>query len=98
MSQALNLTGTALLLGGIVLLVGSNAATARKHLPELGLKRSGAGTLLGGRNSSFTLQATRGTITLRGGEEPVGRELALSIVVNGNARPLTIGRQDLRAS
>jgi hypothetical protein len=97
-TRPLHLVYAGLFVGGIAFTVAASAPQRRARLPELGLKRAGAGTLLGGRASSFTLHGARGTVTLRSGDEPVGRDIALFVVVNGNARPLSIGRQDLHAS
>lgn len=98
MSRPLDLVMAGALAGGIAFMVAASAPERRAQLPELGLKRAGAGTLLGGRASSFTLHGARGTITLRSGDEPAGRDIVVAIVVNGTARPLSIGRQDLHAS
>ncbi len=87
-----------LLVGSIAFAVAASAPQRRARLPELGLKRAGAGTLLGGRATSFTLHGARGAITLRSRDEPVGRDITVSIVVNGTPRLLSIGRQDLHAS
>ncbi len=98
MTRSLHLLYAGLFVGGIAFTVAASAPQRRARLPELGLKRAGAGTLLGGRASSFTLHGARGTVTLRSRDESVGRDITLFVVVNGTARPLSIGRQDLHAS
>ncbi len=78
-------------------MVGASAPQRRTHLPDVGIKRAAAGMRLGSRASPFSLHASRGAITVRTRDDPTEHELLLSLVVNGNPRPLAIGPQDLRA-
>jgi hypothetical protein len=97
--------GSIAVVAALAAAVALAAATApTRHRPdanELGVRRSATGTHLATRSVAFTFEPGTGKLrvtTDKSESEKTTRDLALSLVVDGDARPLTISRFETRAT